>query len=210
MADYSVLQNNFISGEIDPMLEGRLDSVKYQTGLRLCQNVLPTIYGALVKRPGTRYLASMGSLITKARIVLFDGGDDNRLHRGIHQQQGCGSMQWTVHWYCTLDPPMRLQQPTPMHSLDDLSCVMNKGVLYIVHPSHKPAKAGKYSTPPFTLTELTFTGGMTFSEAGDYPSTQAFKGGRWYLAGTTNNPNTIYASRSPDETRGPVPQLHLQ
>lgn len=199
MADYSVLQNNFISGEIDPMLEGRLDSVKYQTGLRLCQNVLPTIYGALVKRPGTRYLASIGSLITKARIVLFDGGDDNRyIVEFTNNKLRFFAMDGSLVLH--LGATYEIATTYTDVQLDELSCVMNKGVLYIVHPSHKPAKLEKTSTPPFTLTELTFTGGMTFSAAGDYPSTQAFKGGRWYLAGTTNNPNTIYASRSPDET----------
>ncbi|NCC13816.1 MAG: hypothetical protein EOM32_10650, partial [Spirochaetia bacterium] len=73
MATYTVLQNNFVSGEIDPMLEGRLDSSMYQTGLAVCENFIPTMYGSLIKRPGSALKGIIGA-VAKARIVLFDAG----------------------------------------------------------------------------------------------------------------------------------------
>lgn len=36
-----------------------------------------------------------------------------------------------------------------------------------------------------------------FKAENDYPTAQAFKGGRWYLGGTINKPSTIWASRAP-------------
>ena len=37
-----------------------------------------------------------------------------------------------------------------------------------------------------------------FTYKGDFPSCQTFKGGRWFLSGTDDNPATIYGSKAPD------------
>ena len=50
MASYTVMQNNFVSGEISPMMEGRIDSVKYQTGLAICENFVPIRLGSQIGR----------------------------------------------------------------------------------------------------------------------------------------------------------------
>lgn len=200
MATYTVLQNNFVSGEIDPMLEGRLDSSMYQTGLAVCENFIPTMYGSLIKRPGSALKGIIGS-VPKARIVLFDAGSaagrfmvefSNNLMRFWTDEGALVAVAGTTFSIATTYTEAQV---------DDLSCVVNKGVMYIVHPSHKPAKLTIGASPtPFVLADITFTGDVTFAASGDYPSCQAFKGGRWYLSGTTNNPNTIYASRTPSES----------
>lgn len=200
MASYTVLQNNFISGEINPMMEGRLDSERYQTGLAVCENFIPTRLGALIKRPGTRYVATLVG-ITDARMVLFDAGSSGRY---MVELSDCLMRFWDhdgdiVEYQ---GAPFTLATTYKEAELAQLSCVMNKGVMYIVHHSHKPAALELDDPAPFKLTTLTFTGGRTFDAAGDYPSCQAFKGGRWYLAATDNEPNTIFASRTPSADTG--------
>lgn len=54
-----------------------------------------------------------------------------------------------------------------------------------------------YASGGFACFRMEFEDGK-FSSANEYPSCQTFKGGRWYLAGTRNNPATIYASKAPD------------
>ena len=201
MPSYTVLQNNFISGEINPMMEGRLDSEKYQTGLSLCENFIPTRLGSLIKRPGTQYIATLSG-ITSARLVLFDAGVNGKF---MAEFSPLKIRFWTQAGALVQHSgsPFEIVTTYTATELSELSCVMNKGVMYIVHHSHKPAIIQKTTTPaPFTLTEPTFTGGRTFAAAGDYPSCQAFKGGRWYLAATDNEPNSIFASRTPDTSTG--------
>jgi len=73
VASYTVLNNNFVSGEVSPMMEGRVDSARYQTGVAICENFIPSRQGPLVKRKGTRFIAKLSGA-TAARLALFDAG----------------------------------------------------------------------------------------------------------------------------------------
>lgn len=201
MASYTVMQNNFVSGEISPMMEGRIDSIKYQTGLAVCENFVPIRLGSLVKRPGTRYLATLASTTT-ARLVLFDAGNNGKY---MAEFTPLLIRFWTMEGTMVEHPEGTVFTLVTTYTKDELpqlSCVMNKGVMYIVHHNHKPAIITQGTPVPFTYTQPTFTGGRTFSAEGDYPSCQAFKGGRWYLASTDKESNSIFASRTPDTSTG--------
>lgn len=56
MPKVSPLQSNFGSGEMSPLLYGRVDSDRYKAGLKTCLNYIPMIQGSLVRRPGTEYV----------------------------------------------------------------------------------------------------------------------------------------------------------
>ncbi len=181
-------------------MDGRVDSAKYQTGVAICENFIPSRQGPLIKRPGTKFIGVLSGIST-AHLALFDAGVDGRFiveftntlirfwnEDGTLVESG-GSTLEIVSTYLEAE-------------LSKISCVMNKGTMYVVHPNHTPAKIEMGTTPPFTLTSLTFTGGRTFDASGDYPSCQTFKGGRWYLAATENEPNAIFASRTPEISSG--------
>lgn len=55
MAKYTYSQNNFISGELDPRLEGRNDLKEYNQGAALMENWLPIKTGGVTTRPATNY-----------------------------------------------------------------------------------------------------------------------------------------------------------
>ena len=51
MASTRVLQRSFAGGEISPEMMGRIDDVKYQTGLSRCRNFIVKPQGAVENRP---------------------------------------------------------------------------------------------------------------------------------------------------------------
>lgn len=51
---------NFNGGELSPFLDGRIDFDKYSTGCKEMTNFVPTIYGPMTKRPGTRFVEDLG------------------------------------------------------------------------------------------------------------------------------------------------------
>ena len=59
MPKVSKLQPSFNTGEVSPLLYGRVDAERYKSGLSTCLNYLPTIQGPLVRRPGTKYVTSV-------------------------------------------------------------------------------------------------------------------------------------------------------
>jgi hypothetical protein len=54
------LLRSFAGGEITPELAGRLDLVKYQTGLALCRNFMVLPHGPAVRRPGFEFVNFSG------------------------------------------------------------------------------------------------------------------------------------------------------
>lgn len=54
MATFS--HRSFSGGEIDPALQSRVDTQKYQTGLKTCRNFIVMKHGGVTHRPGTRWV----------------------------------------------------------------------------------------------------------------------------------------------------------
>ena len=49
---------SFNGGEVSPKLDARVDSAKYRSMMRQCQNMIPYKSGGLTRRPGSQYIAS--------------------------------------------------------------------------------------------------------------------------------------------------------
>lgn len=64
------IQTNFTSGEVDPMVYGRIDTAAYANGLARALNTVPLNSGGITRRPGTAYVVGMGS--TYQRLIPFE------------------------------------------------------------------------------------------------------------------------------------------
>ena len=62
-------QNVLNGGEISPLLRGRVDQPRYNTGAREMLNMVPMQQGGATRRPGTRYLGTAKN--QKSRLVPF-------------------------------------------------------------------------------------------------------------------------------------------
>lgn len=54
MANIPIINLN--GGEFSPLIDTRSDLEKYSSGCRTLENFLPRIYGAIERRPGTRFI----------------------------------------------------------------------------------------------------------------------------------------------------------
>ena len=71
MPKSSPIQTNFSGGELGPNVEGRVDSEKYATGLEICQNYIPLLEGPLIRRSGTKRVASVKDPSKPPRFIPF-------------------------------------------------------------------------------------------------------------------------------------------
>lgn len=62
---------SFSGGEITPALYGRVDQVKYQTGLKTCRNFWVMRHGGVANRPGTEFIAEVKDSTKKVKLVPF-------------------------------------------------------------------------------------------------------------------------------------------
>ena len=65
------LLKSFAGGEITPELAGRIDLVKYQTGLALARNFITLPHGPAVRRPGFQYILEAKDSTRAVRLMPF-------------------------------------------------------------------------------------------------------------------------------------------
>lgn len=71
MPSVKELSRSFAGGEITPEMYGRLDNVKFQTGLALCRNAMVLPHGPVAKRPGFAYTNFAKDATQAVRIIPF-------------------------------------------------------------------------------------------------------------------------------------------
>lgn len=67
----SPIYTSFNAGELSPLLFGRPDLEKWRAGLELCQNFIPRVQGALVRRGGSRYVAAIKDQADLTFLIPF-------------------------------------------------------------------------------------------------------------------------------------------
>ena len=70
MAKSRFLQNNFVSGELSPLLRGRTDINQYYQGLQTAKNVVLVPQGGVKRRPGTEHIG-----VAPEKIVISGLGN---------------------------------------------------------------------------------------------------------------------------------------
>ncbi len=66
----NIMQTNFTSGEVSPLMYGRVDVNKYANGVKTLKNFIVRPQGGICRRPGTQYIGGT-KLNTYTRIISF-------------------------------------------------------------------------------------------------------------------------------------------
>lgn len=198
MAKTWPIQTNFTAGQLSPRLHGRVDINKYNNGLKLQKNAYSLPHGGVVRRGGFHYVAGVQTNSKKVRLVRFEfsvtqayilefGDLYVRFYKDNGQIESGGS-------------PVQVTTPFTEAQLFDLYFAQSADTLYIAHSSHAPRKLTRSSHTSWTLSTLTFSSAPAnfAGGAGDYPRCVTFFEERLYWAGTDNNPQTMWASKSGD------------
>jgi len=84
--------------------------------------------------------------------------------------------------------------------LDGIAFVQSADVLYLVHNNHAPATLSRTSHTSWSLANITFTAPPASWGAGNYPGAISFFEQRLWFAGTPNEPQQLWASKSANYT----------
>jgi len=195
---YFPIQTNFTAGQLSPRLHGRVDINKYNNGLKTQKNAYSLPHGGVVRRSGFHYVAGVKTNSAKVRLVRFEfsisqayiiefGNTYIRFYMDNGQITSGGS-------------PVEIATPYLTAELFEINFAQSADTLYIAHPNHAPRKLIRTSHTNWTLSTLTFTSAPAnfAGGSGDYPRSVTFFEERLYWAGTNNNPQTIWASKSGD------------
>ena len=193
-----MLITNFAGGEVAESLFGRVDLPIYQMSVRRLDNffVIPT--GGITRRSGTQRL---GKLKGEARLIPFIvnnslsfifevGAEYIRIWKNGNLLTNAGN---PIEFLPTSDLPLYKKA-----QLSDIQYAQTYDSLYLVHRHYKPYVINWQGGDSFTLASLAITGNahkVPFEGQENYPGCVAIFNGRLILAGTTKEPQKIWASK---------------
>lgn len=150
------LLRSFAGGEITPELAGRLDLVKYQTGLALARNFITLPHGPATRRPGFEFIRAAGDSSQPVRLIPFTFSADQTVvlefgHRYIRFHIGGATL---------LDPatglPYQISSPYQGADLFDLRYTQSADVITITHPGYAARELKRLGATNWVLTPVAF------------------------------------------------------
>lgn len=143
MARADVIQTNFTSGEVSPLMRGRVDIQKYANGARELMNFVVRPQGGITRRSGTKYLGTTKS------------GNYSRLRKFVFSNSQAYILEFTdlfVRVWTSGAVTATIATPYLSAEIDSLYFAQSLDQLFIASPTHPPQILSRFSDSSWTLT----------------------------------------------------------
>ena len=159
MANTRTLQRSFGGGEVAPEFYGRVDDIKYQTGLALCRNFVVLPHGPVANRPGTRFVREVKDSTKKVRVIGFTYSTTQTMVIEL----GAGYFRFhTIGATLMSGPsPYEIANPYAEADLFDIHYVQSADVLTLVHPNYAPRELRRLGATNWQLSQISFASSMS-------------------------------------------------
>lgn len=190
---------NFTAGEMSPRLEGRSDLSKYFNGCRVLENFHIHPHGGITRRSGFRFVAEAMSRKKGTLLIPFEfNGTQTYVLEFGEDETGQGRMRvFADHGVVQSGDGEYIRDiPYTASEFGRLRYAQSADVLILTHPQHPVRKLTRLDHADWGLEEMEFLGRPVAWAEGNYPSAVGFFEQRLVLAGTPNEPGTLWFSRS--------------
>lgn len=157
MTKSTYLKYNFNGGELSPLLDARVDYPKYGTGAKEMTNFVPTVYGPMTKRPGTRFVDSITS-DTAPVLLPFEFNEEQSYVMALVDQR----MDFYTRDGRLVDEtltPVSVVTPYAGEDVQLVRMAQTADIAYFTHPSYPPYKLSRTAIDAFTFEEVLFIDG---------------------------------------------------
>lgn len=147
-------QRSFSGGEVSPELYGRIDDVKYQTGLAACRNFICTPLGPLENRGGFGFVAQTRNNALP-RLIPFVFSSD----QAVIIELAAGMFRFYAQGLPVLKPdlsPYEITNPYMQQDLGAINYVQSNDVVTLVHPKYAPRELRRYGALDWRLVRSVF------------------------------------------------------
>ena len=154
MANIRTLERSFGGGELTPEFFGRIDDVKYQSGLAKCRNFITLPHGPTTNRPGTAFVREVKFSNLRTRLIPFSYSTTQTMVLEFGQEY----IRFHTNGATLLSGGSPYEVATPYVEADlfDLHFVQSADVLTITHPNYAPRELKRLGATNWTLTSLSF------------------------------------------------------
>lgn len=156
----------FNSGELSPIIDARSDVEKYDAGCRICENMIPLVYGPAERRPGFEYIDNCYENGTVGKLIPFIYSSEIayviEMSDLIFQYFYDGAILLD-------DDDNEVTTVTPYLGADlfEIQYAQSNDVMRLVHGDYAPRLLSRISASEFELDEIEFTTGP-FLDRNDY------------------------------------------
>ncbi len=156
MANVRIIQRSFGGGVLSPEMLGRIDDVKYQSGLAACRNFIIKPQGPAENRPGFAFVRAVKDQTKRTRLIPFVYS----ITQTMVIEVGVGYFRFHTDGATLLDAlgnPYEITNPYAEEDLFDLHYVQSADVLTLVHPKYAPRELRRMGATDWQLTTITFS-----------------------------------------------------
>jgi len=196
MASSTIAVTNFTAGEVSPRFDGRVDMDKYFNACSTLENMTVFPLGGAEKRPGFEFINEVKDSTKATRLIPFEFS--------VEQAYVLEFGETYVRIYLNGEilesggSPVELTTPYLESELFDIQFTQSADILFVVHPNHAPAEISRTGATTWTYAATSFTNPPSVWTGTNYPSTVTFFQQRLCYAGTPNEPQTIWMSKTAD------------
>lgn len=153
---FRVLQNSLNGGQLSRRLHARTDLGIHAIGAAEMLNVVPTIEGAAVKRPGTYWRALASSTAIRLTDFVFNATQAYLL------EWSPAKLRLITNNAFVLGPggtPLEVTHPYTADQIPRISYEQSGDVLYLAHGAHQQAALSRTGATTFSYAPLDIVGG---------------------------------------------------
>lgn len=154
MADALTYYRSFAGGEVTREFFGRIDDVKYQTGLALCRNFIVLPHGPVANRAGSRFVREVKDSARRTELIPFAFSDEQTVviefghHYFRFHTDGATVLLAGV--------PYELAHTYDETELSDVRFEQSADVISLTHPSHPPRELRRTSATSWAIIDVAF------------------------------------------------------
>ncbi|MHA0354582.1 phage tail protein [Bordetella bronchiseptica] len=154
MSNVRVLQRSFGGGEISPEMFGRIDDVKYQSGLAICRNFVVKPQGPVENRAGFSFVREVKDSTKRVGLIPFTYS----VTQTMVIELGAGYFRFHTHGGTLLDggTPYEIANPYAEADLFSIHYVQSADVLTLVHPNYAPRELRRLGATRWQLATIAF------------------------------------------------------
>lgn len=150
-----ILQSSFGGGEVSPEMFGRIDDVKYQSGLALCRNFIIKPQGPAENRAGFGFVCEAKDSSRRVKLITFTYS----ITQTMVIEMGPLYMRFHTEGATLLDgngAPYEIATPYAEADLFGIRYVQSADVLTLVHPNYAPRELRRLGAALWQLAVINF------------------------------------------------------
>ncbi len=197
MASIPIVKRLFNSGELSPKVYGRTDLDRYEGGVKALENFVSIPQGGVVRRPGTRYIATIKHN-TAATVAVYPFVFS--LNQAYIIESGNGYFRFFRDKGVILgnnNSPYEIVSPYTLFQVHNVQQSQSFDTVYLYHQNKYPQQLTRSSHNNWAIGNVSFTNAPSdWSANNGYPRTGAFYQDRHVLASPTLYPSRLYFSKT--------------